>query len=469
GRVALWLYPSLLSDLASVYQRILVVTGTNGKTTTARALAEIMRQSCHYEVIAANPEGANLLSGVATALLKHAKVFLRPRARDRRIAVLEVDEGTMEKLCRRVRLDLVVVTNIFRDQLDRYWELGRLADSLRRALELQPQAKLILNADDPLVASLGRDRPDAVYYGLSASDHSAGSPEYPSGLWLTQETRDNPLCPACGHPLIYSRYRYSHLGEYYCPRCSFARPQAHYTAKPVLNEGQASMILYCRDRVLQLPLALRGTYNCYNALAAAAAALELGVDQGCVAQVLAFFTPGQGRAEEFYIGHSRCTLVLVKNPTGVSEALRAIKERCNGLPDGSGESREEFAILLAINDLAADGRDVSWLWDCDWSPLLDSDWARVICSGLRAYDLAVCLKYFGLDPGKIKVIPSLKRGLRTLISSSARHPFREVFVLCTYTNLSKARTILRKVRAERLGDREDKDWVSIPRAAQPLR
>lgn len=473
GRVALRLYPPLLSDLARAYERIVVVTGTNGKTTTTRALAELMRRSGNYGVVTTNGEGANMLSGLATAFLKDANPFSRHQSAGRRIAVLEVDEGSLEKLCRQMRVDLVLVTNLFRDQLDRYWEISRLAESLRRAFALQPQARLVLNADDPLVAYLGRDRGEVVYYGLSAASRASGSPGRSPEPWLgLGESRDNILCPACRHLLAYSQYHYSHLGKYRCPQCSLVRPEPLYTREPapVSEDGQAWMLLRYRNQALRLGLAVSGTYNYYNILAAAAAALELGVDQASISQTLASFAPGQGRAEEFVFESSRCTLILVKNPAGMSEALRAVSERANlRISRRQRPGRHELAVLLAINDLAADGRDVSWLWDCDWSSLLELDWAEVICSGLRALDMAVCLKYFGLDPARIRVIPSLKRGIEALISPSRDGLFRETFLLSTYTNLSRARAILRKGGAKNSCGPENPDLLPLPRTAQSLR
>lgn len=470
-RVALRLYPPLLADLARAYERIVVVTGTNGKTTTARALAELVRKSGDYAVVTTNGEGANMLSGLATAFLKDANPFTRHRTAGRRIAVLEVDEGTVEKLCRQMRVDLVLVTNLFRDQLDRYWEINRLAESLRRALALQPQARLVLNADDPLVAYLGRDRGEVVYYGLSAAGRVSNSSGRSPKPWLDLgESRDNILCPACRHLLAYPQYHYSHLGKYRCPQCPLVRPEPLYTGEPVpvSEDGQAWMLIRYPNQALRLGLAVAGTYNYYNILAAAAAALELGVDQASVSQTLASFAPGQGRAEEFAFEWSRCTLILVKNPTGMSEAPRAVSKRAN-VTISWRPGRYELAVLLAINDLDADGRDVSWLWDCDWSSFFELNWAEVICSGLRARDMAVCLKYFGLDPAGIRVIPSLKRGIEALLSPSRDGLFREAFCLSTYTNLARARAILRRGKARNFRGPENPDPLPLPRTAQSLR
>jgi len=309
-----------------------------------------------------------------------------------------------------------------------------------------------------------------VYYGMAVGSQArpAAASSAP-GLDLG-EARDSVLCPACGGLLVYTHYYYSHLGWYHCPQCSLSRPAPLYTAEPLPAgaDGRTSLLLHGRFRALRLDLAVAGTYNSYNILAAAAAALELGVAEATLTQTLASFLPGQGRAEEFLFSSSRCTLILVKNPTGMSEALRTVGKKA-GSPCSQRSGRRELAVLLAINDLAADGRDVSWLWDCGWRPLLEVDWAQVICSGLRAWDMAVCLKYFGFDPARIKVIPSLKRGVRALLSPSQDGEFREAFLLATYTNLAKARAILRRGGVRLSRGPENPDLLPFPRTAQSLR
>lgn len=456
GQVALRIYPRVLSDLLATYGKVIVVTGTNGKTTTTMALARILRKGGGYRRVASNAEGANMLPGLTTALLRDHPVGGVPAEPvSARAAVLEVDEGSMEGLSRQGRVDTIVVTNLFRDQLDRYWEIGRLAESIRHAIDLQPQAALILNADDPAVAHLGAGRDKVVFYGMKPESHPESSPQHNHSppLFSAEEARDNILCPICVTPLDYLHYFYSHLGEYRCRDCTMARPVPAYlgeieTRRPSDGHPNPALVVHYREHSLMLRTPLTGSYNYYNLLAATVAALEAGVDGQAAVSTLAGFSPGLGRFERFGFAMSNCTLVLTKNPTGMSQALISIvRARAGQVVTGGSPDASPPSILLAINDLAADGRDVSWLWDCAWTPLVETAWDRIVCSGLRALDMAVCLKYAGLDLARIEVIPDLQEAISQLALGVGQGgaACREVFVLSTYTNLTPCRTILRKL------------------------
>lgn len=423
GFVALKVDPLLLQHLSARCQQVVIVTGTNGKTTTTNLLAGILRASGLRVVT--NSEGANMPAGVATALLEQRG----------EVAVLEVDEGTLALVTRQVRADVVVITNLLRDQLDRYHELEQLAAVINRALASHPVATLILNADDSLVTSLGEGWDSVRYFGLART---------PWSQTTTREVLEGHICPHCHQPLQFNFYHYSHLGDYFCPRCSYRRPRADYEGRELqLEPTGARFALVYRDGAVDLETPMPGLYNVYNILAAASAALYLGIAPETIIQVVTSFLPGQGRAETFNLGDRQITLMLVKNPTGLGVALRTL---------ASGQKK--MAYLLAINDLAADGRDVSWLWDADLSPLLAAPRSRIICAGLRAGDMAICLKYQGVAEAGLEVIPDPRASIAALLAQ----PVNEALILCTYTNLA----LYRRLLLERGAQSEVTPGASLP-------
>ncbi|HHV56763.1 MAG TPA: DUF1727 domain-containing protein [Firmicutes bacterium] len=430
--------PSILGHLRSCCQQVVLITGTNGKTTTTALLAGLLRADREVEVVT-NGEGANMLAGITTALLKTQPLLLARRGRQtgycRRVAVLEVDEGSLEALSNEIGpVDVVLVTNLFRDQLDRYTEVAVLANHMARGLKAWPDAQLVLNADDPVVASFAVGRSRVVYYGVAGA--AGGSGVAASGG--EQEANDTVLCPHCQRPLSFTQRNYSHLGYYRCPGCGFARPPVQYEAerlKPTTAEAGTSFRLRLPgEREITLQAHLPGLYNVYNMTAALATAAELGLPlEGALPKRLARFAVPPGRAERFHwpaVG-KEATLILVKNPAGLSQALRTV------LAGGKGNT-PPATLVLAINDLAADGRDVSWLWDVDFSALAVAGNTSVVCSGRRAGDLAVCLKYHGVAPERLRVLPDLEESVRVGLKGTGRH----FAVLCTYTNLAAYRRIL---------------------------
>lgn len=424
------IYPDLLRHLSARYEKIIIVTGTNGKTTTTNLLATILRTS-GLQVVH-NAEGANMPAGVATALM----------GQPRDIAVLEVDEGTLGLVTKHVKADMVIITNLLRDQLDRYHELEQLASAMRQALDMLPEAAVFLNADDSLVASMGEGRGEVYYYGLSRTSMSRDT---------TSEVLEGHICPRCQQPLAFHFYHYSHLGDYYCPSCPYKRPEAHYKMQDLeLQPGLSGINLVYPGGSLDLRTPMPGIYNVYNILAAASATLYLKVGPEVIARVVSTFLPGKGRAESFKLEDKHLTLMLVKNPAGLSVTLKSV-----------ADIEETRAYLLAINDLAADGRDVSWLWDADISPLLESPYSHIICAGLRAGDMAVCLKYQGADVKLIKVIPEPEESVKALLAE----PVSSVIILCTYTNLAVYRSILLRRGAKS----ETAPVSSLPGTAEPLR
>lgn len=414
GKVALSIDPKLMGKLSTQYSDgIVMVTGTNGKTTTANLLASILRAT--GKEFAFNQAGANLVTGITGALLENTHWSGWSKVK---LALLEVDEATVPKLCQQVTPNIAIITNFFRDQLDRYGELDTTVKLVRDAIP--SETDLVLNADDPLVAQIGKGRIHTLYYGVERT---------PESKVESSETREARFCPSCGEVLEYSLFHYGQLGIYSCPQCGYKRPEPPVLAEEVQSEDSG---LKFRVGITLYTIGLQGYYNLYNALAALAAAKRLGIKDRDIERGLRSFVPQAGRMEQFFLPEGNVTLTLVKNPTGFNQVLHTlfhIQER-------------PVRLLIAINDLAADGRDISWLWDVDFevlgekSPLIQN----IVCSGLRAEDMAVRLKYAGVPVNKIEIEHSFEAALTRV--QDGREAQETVYILPTYTALFPMRDIL---------------------------
>ena len=414
GKILAALDPDALGTLAAgLPHGSAVVTATNGKTTTAAMAADILARRFR---LAHNRAGANLVSGVAATLLER---------RDADLGLFEVDEGAFPEVARRVRPRAVCLANLFRDQLDRYGELELVAERWRVAVaELDPAAATVVNADDPLVASLARGRPRVVRFGLD--DPRAARERLPHAA-------DSKYCVDCRAPYAYDAAYVGHLGAYRCPSCGNARPPLDVRARDVRLEGLdgTTFELVTPSGARRVRLALPGLYNVYNALAAASLALALDSSLDAVHAGLERFRAAFGRFEWIRIGDRTLLMLLVKNPAGANEAVRT-------LVDG-GPPR---VALVALNDEIADGRDVSWIWDVDFEPLVES-LDRLVATGSRAQELALRFKYSGMDETRIEIVPELERALDRaleLTPSGGQLP-----LLPTYT----AMLALRRIAADR--------------------
>ena len=421
GHVAPRLAPDALRRLARRLRRgSVLVSGTNGKTTTSRLLAHLLAsQGVSY---VHNRAGANLLTGLVSALVQDADPWGDPRAD---LGLFEVDEATLPHALPQVSPRVVILTNIFRDQLDRYGEVHYVAEVWRTALASLPtQATLVLNADDPLVASLaGTARGRVLFYGVD--DGELGSPGVPHAA-------DARLCPACGAPLRYSLAYYGHLGHYRCPGCGLERPRPTVRAIAPTRLEPSSTVVRAQigaERI-DLTLPLPGLYNVYNALAAIAGGLALGIAPAAAAGALGSFRAAFGRLERVPVGDRAVAVALVKNPVGCTEVLRTLVSDPTPKP-----------LLVAINDLFADGTDVSWLWDVDFE-LLAGHVATAVCSGTRAEDMALRLKYALVEPERLQVEPDLARALHEGLAHTP--PGGVLYVLPTYTAMLALREALRR-------------------------
>jgi lipid II isoglutaminyl synthase (glutamine-hydrolysing) len=403
-----------------------LVSATNGKTTTTAMAAGILERAGLQLVH--NHAGANMAGGIATALLAAA----RPHgAIAGELGLFEVDELWLDTVAAQLRPRAILLGNLFRDQLDRYGELETIAD--RWAQDL-PAGRLVLNADDPLIADLGRDRPGVLYYGVQ--DDSLA-------LAGMAHAADAKHCRRCGAPYVFESIYLGHLGHYHCPSCGQRRPEPSVTARDVVLEGvrSARFALCTEAGRAQVQLALPGLYNVYNALAAAALASALEVPLEQIVAGLQGAQAAFGRAETVILSVSdarngagaRSTrelrILLVKNPAGANEVLRTLT-----LEPGQHD------LLVVLNDKIADGRDVSWIWDADFE-LLAGRIRSVTCSGSRAPELAVRMKYAGIEPERIRVEADLKLAL-VEAARDRDDPRAPLYALPTYTAMLSLRELL---------------------------
>jgi lipid II isoglutaminyl synthase (glutamine-hydrolysing) len=413
GRMLLRMSPAALSRMAAELERgSVLLSATNGKTTTAAMIAAALERDGRRVVH--NRAGSNMAWGVATALLDAG-------SEPGQLGLFEVDEAWLPRVARAVPPRLLLLANLFRDQLDRYGELELLADRWSGTVaELDGRAGFVLNADDPLVADLGRERRDVTYFGLE--DDSQALP----GL---QHAADSKHCRNCGAPYIYDAVYLGHLGRYRCPNCGRERPRPQVAATRVRLEGMEGSEVELRtpQGELTVRLPLPGLYNVYNAVAAAATAIGLGVPLATVGEALGGFAGAFGRVETIPVDGRLLSILLIKNPAGANEVLRTLI-----LEDG------RLDLWLALNDGIADGRDVSWIWDADFE-VLAGRVRRATCSGTRAEEMALRLKYAGLDEADIAVERDVGASLDQAVRGGAGE---RLFALPTYTALLELRDLL---------------------------
>ena len=382
GKLVWKLDPGALDGLAArLPQGVALVSATNGKTTTTAMASAILAPT---QRLAWNNSGANLASGVTSTLLA---------ADGADLGLLEVDEFVLPEVMRRVRPRAVCLGNLFRDQLDRYGELEHIAERWRDAVAaLDSTATLVANADDALVGALADGRERTLLFGVDDPRRAR------AGL---QHASDSKYCVRCGHPYRYDAVYVGHLGTYRCESCGHARPSLDVAAREIEPDGLdgISFVLHAPGGEKEVRLAVPGLYNVYNALAAASLALTLGTGLDEIAAGLERFQAAFGRFERFTVRDRRVLLLLVKNPAGANEALRTLEE--GGVPP---------TLVVALNDRIADGRDVSWIWDVDFEPVLQRA-QRIVVSGERAAELALRFTYAGYPRSRLELVPELESAL----------------------------------------------------------
>ncbi len=417
GLVALAVDPDYLKAIATgLPHGVIFISGTNGKTTTARMLSDIARAVGWAPIH--NRSGSNLERGITAALLADATWRAEPRGD---VGLFEVDEGSLAQVVARSTPRVLVITNLFRDQLDRYYEIDALARRIADAVATLPaSATLVLNADDPIIAHLaGRHRGPTLFFGVD--DPAVGGA-------VPQAISDATRCPRCRSPLAYRRVVLAHEGDWSCPSCGLARPPRDVaaTAVELSPTGSVLRLAGLAGSVLDpIELPVPGLYNAYNALAALAAARALDIALPAVIRALAAFRPAFGRLEVVRADGCELRLVLVKNPAGFNAAIAALLE-----------TGRRPRLLAALNDRDADGRDVSWIWDADFESLAPTV-EHAVVTGLRARDLALRFKYAGVPRERLEVVEGWSDAIQRALRNAPVDD--EVVVLATYTAMLSLR------------------------------
>jgi len=422
GKLLIRLQPDAITTLgARLRQGSVLVSATNGKTTTASMAAAILERA--GRTIVHNEAGANMAGGIATTLLEATGPGGRIHGE---LGLFEVDELWLATLAAQLQPRAILLGNLFRDQLDRYGELETIADSWARVLRGDAR-KLVLNADDPLIADLGRAQADALYFGVE--DDSLAL----AGL---AHAADAKHCRGCGAPYVFDAIYLGHLGHYHCPNCDRRRPEPSVRGSDVRLEGVRGARFTLRTPAgdAEVRLALPGLYNVYNALAAAALATALSVPLETIVGGLNATMPAFGRAETVTVAGARAPrelrIMLVKNPAGANEVLRTL-----ALEPGQHD------LLGVLNDQIADGRDVSWIWDADFEQLAGRI-RRATCAGTRAADLATRLKYAGVAAERIRVQEELPGALAHAVEDRPADAAAPLYALPTYTAMLALRDLL---------------------------
>lgn len=408
GKLALDYNKRLLKELSGKY-RVILVTGTNGKTTTAGLTAKILRDA-GYHVIH-NSSGANMLSGVMTLFIKHENDKVKE------FAVVEIDEASLPLYARVAGAEYIVGTNIFKDQLDRYGEIYTTSNQLKNGFKDIPGLKMVLNGDEPLFGNVEGKR---VYFGFEEKPYFTAKEE--------KSNVEGQFCVMCRDKYFYEYRTYNHLGKYLCRNCGYKRPLLDYSVKDIDILGDSSMSFKINDRV-SVKACLGGVYNIYNILAAFAVTRELGIREEVIARSIETYEPRFGRAESFSYKGKKIKIILVKNPVSFNQGLRIASFN----PEGK-------CGCFLLNDNGADGRDISWIWDVDFENNL-TDYKNIYVAGSRGPDMALRLKIAGYDSNKIEIFDSFKSLVdRIKVYNSCK----DIYVFATYTAMLELRRLLAK-------------------------
>lgn len=407
GMMTLKVCPDFLAHCRKyIKNNAITISGTNGKTTTSGLVAHIFEEN--QNSIIHNVKGANMLTGIANVFALNIKPFKRFD-----YAVIESDEAYLTKLYDYFKADYLLVTNLFRDQLDRYGELSTTASFIQNAIDKNKELKLILNADDPLVTNFGKGK-NAIYYGFEEVEfcseiHNA-----------TSNAPTEVFNCICGKPLQYNKQFFAQEGHYYCAKCGFKRPEPNYKGYVKIYSDYSELKIRHNDKDFEFKINLVGLYNAYNVLGAVACAMGNGIDYQTIKKAVSTYKSIFGRAERRIINGHKTLIQLIKNPTGASEVLKTVDLSSN--------------IVIAINDNYADGRDISWLWDSDFEQLKNAQ-KLVITSGIRAKDMATRLKYAGIPQEKIIVEEDIKSAIA--LAAKSDNIEERITILPSYTALLK--------------------------------
>jgi lipid II isoglutaminyl synthase (glutamine-hydrolysing) len=406
GVVARKLDSKFLRHLRKNAKSIIYITGTNGKTTIANLIACVL-ESAGRKVLA-NREGSNLVTGISATLVRNSPIV---GWQEHDVAVIEVDEASLSKVILECQPDYLIVTNFFRDQLDRYGELDLLIEKMKDSLK-SVDVKLILNADDPFVNRFSDLQTKNIYVGLN--ENAGGFQSFTMG--------ESKYCPICQKEFTYSAVHFGHLGHYQCT-CGFTRPKTNLSVEKVYQgEKGIGLIVDGED----YPTTLKGMYNAYNALLAICACQEMGMNIQEIREGLMSYHKTNGRMQDFSIGEDTWKLNLVKNPAGGNVTLSEYLQ-----------TNEKKQLIFCLNDDLADGEDISWIWDIDMEIANRKEVETFIASGKRAHDAALRMKYADIPEEKIIILPDMKEAV--LYAKKKGYP---TYIMATYTCLSPMVTIL---------------------------
>ena len=419
GSIAMKICPDIIKILSKNIKKGVVVTcGTNGKTTTNNLLNSALIK-CGYTTVC-NNLGANMTSGVANALVLSCNLFGKFSAD---YGVFEIDEAYARRVFAHIKPDFMVITNLFRDQLDRYGEIETTSALIDEAIAMADGVKLILNGDDPISTQFGEGR-DAKYYGISEQV-----------LPQTDEAKIGHFCVKCGHEQLYNYFHYSQLGDYYCTECGNARPKIDFDATDVDLSGSMKFTV---NNSAKIDVNYRGFYNIYNILAVYSALSVMEINTDGFNEILSDYKPQAGRMELFNL-KKPVILNLAKNPAGFNQAIQTVML-----------DKRKKDVIIAVNDAPSDGQDVSWIWDVDFEKLKDNNLSTLSVSGVRLYDLALRFKYSGITPDNVS------RNIKSLIERAVRTDAEVCYVLVNYTMLfSTQETLLDMEKKAEVGGAEN--------------
>src|SRR5579859_2160594 len=423
GMIARRIDPNVLKSVVGASKaKKIVITGSNGKTTTARMTAAIA--DANGRRVSQNRTGSNLIQGITSVAVNFADLFGRL---DSDVLLFEIDEGTLAHAVPEIQPDVVVVTNIFRDQLDRYGELYSVARALNTMLESLPETStILLNGNDPQVANFGKHaRAKRLFFGLETTEIGTPVPE---------QSADIIRCIHCQEDLLYEVAYMSHLGLYRCPNCGYTLPKLDFAATSVQlssdGEGPSHVKIRTPQGEIALDIPLPGVHNVYNAVAAIGATMSAGFDMAKVPAAIASIRPAFGRLEKIQAGDQTIYLAFVKNPTSFNLMLRLIAQHSN----------EKHALVVASNTVV-DGEDFAWLWDVDLEQIAP-DLRDVVCGGSKAEEIAMRLKYADIPVDKISIVHEREAALDAALKNAG--PGGTLYIMASYTPTNELRRIMQK-------------------------
>lgn len=409
GKIALRLDKDILKTIADNYE-VILVTGTNGKTTTTSMINSIIKES--NKPVITNNTGANMYTGIVACFISN---YSFKKSNSKKIAVIEVDEANVKFITEYISPKIITITNLFRDQLDRYGEVYTTLKKILEGVEKTPTSTLVLNGDESLLGNL-KLKNNIVYYGFDTKVHENK---------IVDINADAKFCTICKAPYKYNFITYNHLGDFYCSECGYKRPTLTYSVDKIvdLNTSSSTVHINNKEYYINQP----GTYNIYNALCAYSIAKELGLQENTIEHALKTVASSFGRQETLNIEGKEIKIILVKNPAGYDEAVNTINL-----------DKRKINLSLLLNDNYADGKDVSWIWDVNFERLVSLNINKIMVSGIRLYDMAIRLKVAGFPAASFLLCPDEEM----LLDSIKTCDGEVVYILATYTAMINLRKFL---------------------------